>query len=228
MGQIQLHTSVRASAEIARLLGLRANCTLRKKTSAHYKVMPWASGSGSTTELYVSPTGSRLTDDSALWRISMARVPESGPFSLLQAYNRIITLVQGEGFRLTGNKSTNVEIRPGVIYPFSGAEAVDCELLGGPCLDLNLMYQGDKIKGSLTLLEQASPIHASITTQSSKEIIIVICLGGRVTVKAFGKRTNTLVPHDSIYFSSNEGQGRLILNAQAESKVALVSIENIK
>jgi len=227
MGQIQLHPSARASAKIARLSGLRANCTLRKKTSAHYKIMPWASGAGSTTELYVSPIGSRLTDGSALWRISMASVPESGPFSLLSAYNRIITVVEGEGFQLTGNMGTNVEVRSGVIYPFSGAEKMDCELLDGPCLDLNLMYQADKVTGSLTLLEQAAPIHASITTQSSKEKNIVICLEGRVTVKAFGERTNTLVPHDSIYFSSSEGQGRLILNTQANSKVALVSIESI-
>ena len=156
----------------------------------------------------------------------MADVPESGPFSPLPAYNRIITLVQGKGFRLAGNMGTKVEIKPGVLYPFSGVEAIDCELLDGPCLDLNLMYQGDKVKGSLTLLEQASPTQASVTTQSGKEIIIIICLKGRATVKAFGKRTNTLLPHDSIYFSTNEEHGRLILSAQADSKVALVSIEN--
>jgi len=227
MGQIQLYTATTVRAAIEGLAGLRANCTLRKKTSAHYKVMPWASGTGSTTELYVSPKGSSLTDQSAHWRISMASVIENGKFSLLPAYRRIITVVDGEGFRLTGDMGTNKEVKPGVIHPFSGAEAMDCELLGGPCLDLNFMHQEDKVRGSLTLLKQTAPIRASITTQSSKEIIVAICLEGRATVWTHGKRNNILFPRDSIYFSSNEGQGKLILNTQADSKLALISIESI-
>jgi len=225
MGQIQLHPSARASAKIARLSGLRANCTLRKKTSAHYKIMPWASGDGSTTELYVSPNGSSLTDASAHWRISMARVEkQEDDFSLLPSYRRIITLVEGQGFRLTGNQGTNIEVTPGVIYHFSGAEKIKSKLLGGPCLDLNFMYQADKVIGSLAFLEQAAPIHASITTRSSKETVILVCLKGQATVRAYGKRDNILLPYDSVCFSSNEGQGRLVLNSQANSKFALVSI----
>ena len=227
MGQVQLYTAATAKAEIASLLRARTNCTLRKKTPANYRVMSWASGDGSTTELYVSPNGSSLTDKSAHWRISMASVPESGPFSLLPAYKRIITVVEGEGFQLTGNMDTDIEIKPGVIHAFSGAEAIECELLGGPCLDLNFMYQADKVIGSLAFLEQAAPIHASITTRSPKETIILVCLKGQATVRAYGKKDNILLPHDSVYFSSNEGQGRLVLNSQANSKFALVSIESI-
>ena len=100
MGIIQLHTSAAAGDEIARLINLRADCTFFKKTSAQYKSMPWVSNPKfTTTELYVFPIGSSLRDNSAIWRVSMADVPESGPFSPLPAYNRIITLVQGKGFR---------------------------------------------------------------------------------------------------------------------------------
>ncbi len=228
MQRIQVLAPRRIKAEIERLAGLRANCTLRKKTSAHYKVMPWASGTGSTTELYVSPKESGLTDANAHWRISMASVPESGPFSMLPAYQRIITVVEGEGFRLTGDMGTDVEVRPGVIHPFSGAETINCELLGGPCLDLNLMYQEDKVNASLALLKQVLPVHPVITTQSSKEKIIVICLGGQVSLWTHGKMNDLLFPRNSVCFSSNEGQGELILVAPLHSKFALISIETIR
>lgn len=201
---------------------------LYKKTSADYKTMPWANGSGSTTELYVFPEGSHITDGSAIWRISMARVPESGKFSLLPDYERIITLVEGKGFRLTGNMGTNIEIKPGVFYSFSGAESIECELLGGPCLDLNLMYQRNKRKATMTLLQPATPNHPSIITKSSNEIIILICLEGQVVVDAYEKGENTLSPYNSIYFSSNDDQGKLALKSQAHSKVILIRIENIE
>lgn len=66
-------------------------------TPADYTTMPWANGKGSTVELR------RVDRDGALlWRLSMARVAEDGPFSIFPAVERNLTVITGPGFRLQG------------------------------------------------------------------------------------------------------------------------------
>lgn len=227
MAQIQLYTAETAINGIAAALQAQGRIALRRKTPMHYKTMPWANGRGSTTELSVFPKETKVTDGSALWRVSMANVTEKGPFSLLPDYERIIAVAKGDGFRLTGDKETNVEVVPGVIHTFSGAEAINCELLGGPCLDLNIMYKRDKAKASLTLLGEAEPVHAVIAPQSGKETVILICLTGRAHVQAYRKPLYTLLSQDSVSFSSKDGKGSLVLKTQPHARVAVVTIETL-
>ena len=56
---------------------------------ADYRVTPWRNGTGKTAEIAVAPgEGSRFA-----WRLSIADVPESGPFSDYPGYERIIAVV---------------------------------------------------------------------------------------------------------------------------------------
>ena len=60
-----------------------------------YRRMPWKNGGGETTEIAVSPEGAGLDDFD--WRVSMARVESSGPFSLFAGIDRTLAILEGEG-----------------------------------------------------------------------------------------------------------------------------------
>ena len=74
------------------------------------------------------------------WRVSVAHIDQSGPFSDFAAYNRIMVLLRGSGVALKFSNGDERLLRTaGDVAEFDGALATLCELLGGPCVDLNLM-----------------------------------------------------------------------------------------
>jgi uncharacterized protein len=95
---------------------------------------PWKNGAGATRELLRLPaTGDPLI------RISVADVAAAGPFSLFPGIDRVIALLDGAGFRLTG-ADIAVTLRPGSApFAFPGDAPVDCELVDGPVRDVNVM-----------------------------------------------------------------------------------------
>ena len=61
----------------------------------NYRRMPWKNGGGETTEIAVFPAGAGLDDFD--WRVSMARVESSGPFSVFPGIDRTLAILEGEG-----------------------------------------------------------------------------------------------------------------------------------
>ncbi len=98
--------------------------------------MPWKNGGGVTHEaIRVPPTG-----DSFVWRVSLAQIDHSGPFSEFAGYDRKMILLSGTGLELDfGDGRPRTLSRIGALIEFDGALAPNCRLLGGACVDLNLM-----------------------------------------------------------------------------------------
>jgi environmental stress-induced protein Ves len=96
----------------------------------------WKNGGGITHEaIRVPPTG-----DAFLWRVSVAQIESSGPFSDFSGYDRKMVLLQGRGIALEFGSGERRALRSmGDWVEFDGATATRCELLDGPCVDLNLM-----------------------------------------------------------------------------------------
>lgn len=102
--------------------------------------VPWKNGQGTTREILRQPEGNGAFD----WRLSVADVVQSGPFSEFPGYQRVITLLEGDGFVLRfADGQEHALTEPHVPYPFDGAAAVSCDLPGGPSKDLNLMLRRD-------------------------------------------------------------------------------------
>ncbi|WP_445396646.1 HutD/Ves family protein [Zobellella sp. An-6] len=101
---------------------------------ADFVDMPWKNGGGTTRELYRLPAEGDLE-----LRVSMARVGQSGPFSCFPGIDRILMLVQGDGFELEMAGERRLVTEPFVPLHFNGEAAVGCRLLGGECLDFNVM-----------------------------------------------------------------------------------------
>jgi uncharacterized protein len=101
-----------------------------------FTAAPWKNGGGITHEaIRVPPTG-----DAFLWRVSVAQIDSSGPFSDFAGYDRKMVLLRGRGIALQFGGGEQRALRSvGDFVEFDGAMATHCELLDGPCVDLNLM-----------------------------------------------------------------------------------------
>jgi hypothetical protein len=103
---------------------------------SQFKPVPWKNGGGITREAIRVPAQGAAF----VWRVSVAQIDASGPFSDFAAYNRTMVLLKGGGLELEfGNGQQRVLDRVGEMAQFDGALATHCRLLDGPCVDLNLM-----------------------------------------------------------------------------------------
>jgi environmental stress-induced protein Ves len=112
------------------------SCTVQIIRQSSFTATPWKNGGGITYEAMRMPA----SGDLFRWRVSVAHIDKSGPFSDLAGYNRKMVLLRGRGVTLDfagGDKKVLRQI--GDLAEFDGAVATHCELLNGPCVDLNLM-----------------------------------------------------------------------------------------
>ena len=97
---------------------------------------PWRNGFGTTRELVAWP-------DSAAWqwRVSVAEVVQSGPFSSFAGVQRWFAVLDGDGVCLTIDGFQHRLCTTDAPLAFDGAALTSCQLLGGATQDLNLMVQ---------------------------------------------------------------------------------------
>lgn len=98
---------------------------------------PWKNGGGDTAQIVVHPQDAGLDDFD--WRISMARVAQSGPFSNFPNVTRILTVLEGGPMTLTlGGQAVPLDPSSNP-FRFDGGMACDCVLNGDIVIDLNVM-----------------------------------------------------------------------------------------
>jgi environmental stress-induced protein Ves len=119
-----------------------------------YRRMPWLNGGGRTTEIFVAPPGAPL--DGFAWRVSLADVGASGPFSAFPGVDRILVLVSGRGMRLTGDGGTLDVTRPFEPVRFAGDRPLECALAAGPARDFNLMVRRGVVRGDVWVVRDAA------------------------------------------------------------------------
>lgn len=164
--------------------------------------MPWLNGQGSTLQVMTSPEGAGLTDFD--WRVSFARVEQSGRFSRFEGVDRVITLVDGAGLRLTvddGSGPRVVELAPHEPFAFAGEDEVACEV-SGSTLDLNLMTRRGKVVGEVTTC-RVGPTPTAVGSPAPGEDLLVAVLAGEVGLARAGE-TEQLTTMD-VVVSGDEG-----------------------
>ncbi|MGE5084886.1 MAG: HutD family protein [Bacillota bacterium] len=113
---------------------------------ANYTVMPWKNGRGTTSQIAIDSTQSQFPDN-FLWRVSSASVVSNDHFSIFDGYQRALLVVEGNGLWLN-----DVELKPFVPYFFSGSEAVDCNLISGPVVDLGIIFKAHEVQVRVEIL----------------------------------------------------------------------------
>jgi len=157
------------------------NTTIQNATiikPSQFTSMPWRNGLGSTTELIRRdlPGG----DDFA-WRLSMASVVESGPFSNFSGYDRTLVLLKGTGMTLSYDDSDsdlNILDQPLQMAQFEGGCPTRARLHDGPIEDFNIMTRSSVCRAQTTCGSSESPV--SVTT--SAEALLVFSVSGELDI----------------------------------------------
>jgi len=171
--------------------------------------MPWKNGQGSTTEIAVEPPGAAL--DGFAWRISVAELRVSGPFSTFPGYDRVIVQLDGPPMSLAHGGAAPVRLDPLVPHAFSGDDETACAV-AGVAHDFNLMVRRDLATAALVVRRlsggEAIELAADVAT-------VVYVLEGALELRD-GDR---LDPGDA----SAEKAGEGVMCRSAGTAVALVA-----
>jgi len=122
--------------------------TVRILFPHHWQTQPWKNGGGITHEIV------RADDvQGARWRLSIAEVAADGPFSRFDGIDRVILMLDGNGFHLHG-VGANPERIEQCLQPFAfaGEAAIQCTLVKGPVRDFNLMSRRGAVSATLDVL----------------------------------------------------------------------------
>jgi environmental stress-induced protein Ves len=161
--------------------------------------------------------------DSFRWRVSVAQIDAAGPFSDFAAYNRFMVLLKGAGvvlkfsgpgalsgatavgrpgeLSLSGRDTKARELRTvGDMAEFDGGLAAHCDLLDGPCVDLNLMVSKalPDVRARVEALREARS-----SSLGSGESMLVFPIDAALELTS-GASTYVLEPWDLALLSGRE------------------------
>lgn len=129
--------------------------SLHRFNVADLPATPWKNGGGVTREIVCQPPGADM--DSFDWRVSIAHIASSGPFSAFPGIDRVITLLSGGGVHLLGDDGQvdhplDTPLAP---FAFAGEAAIHARLLAGDCHDFNVMTRRAVCRASLQVVRSA-------------------------------------------------------------------------
>ncbi|MCX6106844.1 MAG: HutD family protein [Proteobacteria bacterium] len=153
------------------------------RSAADYLSMPWKNGGGRTKQLAIFPQSASFADP-FLWRLSLAEISLSGPFSTFPGYDRHLVQVSGGPLRLDHGESGARDLGLEQPYCFSGDLSTSCILQNGPAQDVNLMVRRDTAYGDLKVnsIEANSTLHWLLDA----DFTAVFILSGHVSTQQKG------------------------------------------
>lgn len=160
-----------------------------------YTKMLWKNGAGFTLEIARSQ-GEADFD----WRISMADVTTSGPFSLFPNKQRIISVLDGQGMVLHIDDLPAMTLNQGDIFAFHGESQVQSKLVDGAIRDLNLIYDPAKFHARFQWLNDA----AEQAFISSADLIFIFNHVGETEVNV-DEHSVQIAAHETLKIEKNAG-----------------------
>lgn len=114
---------------------------------ASLRPAPWKNGGGSTTEIAIAPPGAGF--DQFDWRVSLATISQSGPFSSFLGIDRSLALVDGDGVLLDFGDERFVLSPSEPLIEFPGEAAVHATITAGVTTDFNVMTRRGRCRHRL-------------------------------------------------------------------------------
>ena len=134
---------------------------MRTIDSREYETMPWKNGGGVTHEVACSPNR-----DNFAWRLSVAEVSISGPFSKFEGMQRILTVIDGVGINLVSDNGTQ-PAKYKSPTSFSGSTTINGNLIDGPVRDFNLIFDPNKTNASVEILSGSGTVNFSTSSTAA-------------------------------------------------------------
>jgi len=160
-----------------------------------YTKMLWKNGAGFTLEIARS-----LGEADFDWRISMADVTTSGPFSLFPNKQRIISVLDGQGMVLHIDDLPAKTLNQGDIFAFHGESQVQSKLVDGSIRDLNLIYDPAKFYVRFQRLNDV----AEQAFISSADLIFIFNQVGETEVNV-DEHSVQIAAHETLKIEKNAG-----------------------
>jgi len=119
----------------------------------------WKNGLGQTTQLAIHPAGAG--SDEFEWRVSIARLDVSAPFSVYPGIERCLAVLRGEMTMIRASQ-TPLPLTPhSQPVRFAGSDVVMGQVVRGPVLDLNVMWRQSHWHATLRRLSWTA--HAAVS-----------------------------------------------------------------
>lgn len=183
-------------------------------TPSAYKVMPWKNGAGSTTELFIAPPGSSVQSGFD-WRISLAQVPASGPFSVFPDYQRTIVLLKGDPMHLVHEGRGRHELRALQPYDFHGSWQTEGVLTGQPVEDFNVMVRDGFGRARVDVQKGSEKAEYSVQDDG---LCFFYCLRGSFTASLQNQKQR-ITEHEALF--TEHGRNALF-KAESPSSIAVI------
>jgi environmental stress-induced protein Ves len=135
-----------------------AGCRVEIVRRDRFRTSRWRNGGGVTHEAVRRPANGERFD----WRVSVAEIGASGPFSAFDGYRRHMLLLRGAGLELRfADGRLEGLAHGGDLVAFAGAPPPDCRLTAGACVDLNLISAAG-IPVETWVLRDARPLDVAV------------------------------------------------------------------
>ena len=154
--------------------------------------------------------------------MSLAEIESSGAFSDFTGYHRTMVLLRGSGVHLNFSDGSRSDLRVvGDVARFDGALAAQCELIDGPCTDLNLMVSNALAQPRVRIerLRSDLKVQESATVSS-----LIFCIQGDVALKSTEGGTSVLNPWDLAIADAAEAVRIMPADSSPESLVLIATI----
>lgn len=149
----------------------------------NYRRMKWSNGGGETAEIAVLPEGAGLDDFD--WRVSMAKVEASGPFSMFPGVDRTLSILEGKGILLSVEGRIPIRLTPrSDPLPFPADVAISAALIAGPIADLNVMTRRGRYRHKVSTHE----LKGSTVISFAGAEALLFCRAGSMLVSGGGQQ----------------------------------------
>jgi environmental stress-induced protein Ves len=141
----------------------------------------WLNGAGVSWDIAFTPRDASPSRFD--WRFATAALERDAPFSVLPRVDRVITLVDGDGFSLDVEGFGVIDVdQPFVPASFPGDLPTICRLGGGQSRVLNLLLSRGRFAAEVRLFEAGT----NFVVPAACEVALVFALAGAptLTVKA--------------------------------------------
>ncbi len=156
---------------------------------------PWKNGGGTTREVVKFPASSTI--DTFDWRLSLATVASSGPFSLFPGIDRTMIVTDGQGIELDDGGERTALQRGDEPFSFPGERPYRASLLQGPIADCNVMTRRTRYSHIVRRH------HAAGTSIDRGHVRVIVSLSNRLSC-AVGTESVALARLDSLLIEGTE------------------------
>lgn len=200
---------------------MTSRLTYRPKAS--FRHSHWKNGGGETIEIAVFPEGADL--EAFAWRVSMARVERSGPFSNFPGIDRTLLVLERDGIALDFGDRGRVELdRASAPFAFPADVAVVGLVAGSGIRDLNVMTRRGAARHFVSRL--AGTTEQFVTPLGTTTIVLALRAGLGVSL---GGAQCDLDAGDAVQIDWAQDAGaaqstRLVLSPKGEAEIYLIDL----